>query len=200
VGVAEAVPVSGGGTDPLVARFEETGVIPVAEATEGEIIDMMPSAYFFTFSKKAFSSEQGRPREELTFSQFTSSPCAYATSIAPSAPLFKERPFIVKFGVIIGVEGSGKILQVWYIGLLLGPQPEKNPCKNAVNQLEDFLDRYPIRFQQANRGQERIVVWLQRRRRHFTIFCKAKETSNSREKIHQQAKEGQGNWKNARKL
>jgi hypothetical protein len=92
-----------------------------------------------------------------------------------------------KYGVIISVEGFGKILQVWYIGLLLGPQPDKNPRKNAVNQLEDFLDRYPVRFQQANRGQERIVVWLQSRRRHFTIFCKAKETANNREGIRQQA-------------
>jgi hypothetical protein len=32
-----------------------------------------------------------------------------------------------KNGVIIGVEGFGKILQVWYIGLLLRPQPDKNP-------------------------------------------------------------------------
>jgi hypothetical protein len=30
--------------------------------------------------------------------------------------------------------------------------------------------------------------------------AKTKEIANSREEIHQQAKEGQGNWKNARKL
>jgi hypothetical protein len=76
--------------------------------------------------------------------------------MAPSAPLFKERPFIVR--VVVGVEGFGKILQIRYIGLLLGPQPDKNPCNNAANQLEDFPDRYPVRFQQANRGQERIIV------------------------------------------
>jgi hypothetical protein len=83
VGVAEVVPASGGGTDPLVAGVEEIGVVLVVEAAEGEIIDMMPDAYFFAFSKKAFNSERGRPREELTFSQFTSSPCAYANAIAP---------------------------------------------------------------------------------------------------------------------
>jgi hypothetical protein len=58
----------GGGTDPLVAGVEETGVAEVAEAAEGEIIDTMPGAYLFAFSKKAFSSERGRPWEELTFS------------------------------------------------------------------------------------------------------------------------------------
>jgi hypothetical protein len=51
------------------------GTAPVAEAAEGEIINTMPGAYFFAFSKKGFSSERGRPGEELTFSQFTSSPC-----------------------------------------------------------------------------------------------------------------------------
>jgi hypothetical protein len=58
----------GGGIDPLVAGVEETGVAEAAEAAEGEIIDTMADAYFFAFSKKAFSSERGRPRKELTFS------------------------------------------------------------------------------------------------------------------------------------
>jgi hypothetical protein len=49
VGVAEAAPASGGGTDPLVARVEEIGVVPVAEAAEGKIIDMMPDASFLFF-------------------------------------------------------------------------------------------------------------------------------------------------------
>jgi hypothetical protein len=98
VGVAEAAPASRGGTDPLVARVEEIGVVVDAEATEGEIIDTMPGAYFFAFSKKAFSSEQGRPWEELTFSQLTSSPCAYENAMTPSAPRFKERPFITSMG------------------------------------------------------------------------------------------------------
>jgi hypothetical protein len=68
VGIAEAAPASGGGTDPLVIGVEEIGVVSVAEAAEGEIIDTMPGAYFFAFSKKAFSSARGRPGEELTFS------------------------------------------------------------------------------------------------------------------------------------
>jgi hypothetical protein len=76
VGAEEAVPVLGGGIDPLVAGVEETGVVEVDEAAEGEIIDTMPGAYFFAFSKKPRSSERGQPREELTFSQLTSSPCA----------------------------------------------------------------------------------------------------------------------------
>jgi hypothetical protein len=62
--------------DPLVAGVEETGVAEVEEAAEGEIINTMPGTYFFAFSKKTRSSERGRPREELTFSQSTSSPCA----------------------------------------------------------------------------------------------------------------------------
>jgi hypothetical protein len=59
-----------------VVGVEEIGIVPVTEAAEGEIIDTMPGAYFFAFSKKGFSSKRGRPGEELTFSQFTSSPCA----------------------------------------------------------------------------------------------------------------------------
>jgi hypothetical protein len=76
VGVAEVAPALGGGMDPLVAEVEETGVAEVVEATEGEIMDTMHGAYFFAFSKKTRSSKTGRPREELTFSQLTSSPCA----------------------------------------------------------------------------------------------------------------------------
>jgi hypothetical protein len=56
-GVAEAAPASGGGTEPLVAGVEEIGAALVAEAAEGEIIDTMPAAYFFAFSKKGFSSK-----------------------------------------------------------------------------------------------------------------------------------------------
>jgi hypothetical protein len=72
-GAEEVAPVFGGGIDALVAGVEEAGV-EVEEATDGVIIDTMPGAYFFAFSKKPSSSKRGRPREELTFSQSTSSP------------------------------------------------------------------------------------------------------------------------------
>jgi hypothetical protein len=75
VGAEEVAPAFGGGIDALVAGVEEAGV-EVEEAAEGVIIDTMPGAYFFAFSKKPHSSERGRPWEELTFSQLTSSPCA----------------------------------------------------------------------------------------------------------------------------
>jgi hypothetical protein len=68
VDAEEVAPALGGGIDPLVARVKETGVAEVKEAAKGEIIDTMPGAYFFAFSKKTRSSERGRPREELTFS------------------------------------------------------------------------------------------------------------------------------------
>jgi hypothetical protein len=74
VGAEEVAPAFGEGIDPLVAGVEEAS-IEVKEAAEGVIIDTMPSAYFFAFSKKPSSSERGRPREELTFSQLTSSTC-----------------------------------------------------------------------------------------------------------------------------
>jgi hypothetical protein len=73
--VAEVAAASGGCIGALDARVEEAGA-KVEEAAEGETIDMMPGAYFFAFSKKLRNSERGRPREELTFSQLTSSPCA----------------------------------------------------------------------------------------------------------------------------
>jgi hypothetical protein len=113
VGVAEAAPASRGSTDPLVTGVEEIGVVAVAEAAEGEIIDTMPGAYFFAFSKKAFSSERGRPWEELTFSQLTSSPCAYKNAMAPSAPHFKERPFIRR----MGSSGVSKALASFFTSL-----------------------------------------------------------------------------------
>jgi hypothetical protein len=68
VGAEEVAPALGGGIDPPIAGVEETGIAEVKEVAEGEIIDMMPGAYFFAFSKKTRSSERGRPREELTFS------------------------------------------------------------------------------------------------------------------------------------
>jgi hypothetical protein len=57
VGVEEAAPASRGGTYPLVTGVKEISVVAVAEAAKGEIIDTMPGAYLFAFSKKAFSSE-----------------------------------------------------------------------------------------------------------------------------------------------
>jgi hypothetical protein len=74
VGAEEVAPALGGGIDVLVAGVEEAGM-EVEEAAKGVIIDTMPGAYFFDFSKKPSSSERGRPREELTFSQSTYSPC-----------------------------------------------------------------------------------------------------------------------------
>jgi hypothetical protein len=68
VGAAEVAPALGGGMDPLVAGVKEIGVVEVEEAAKGEIINTMPGAYFFAFSKKTRSSERGRPQEELTFS------------------------------------------------------------------------------------------------------------------------------------
>jgi hypothetical protein len=73
-GAEEAAPLLGGGIEALAAGVEEVGM-EVKEATDGVIIDMMPGTYFFAFSKKPSSFERGRAREELTFSQLTSSPC-----------------------------------------------------------------------------------------------------------------------------
>jgi hypothetical protein len=73
-GAEESAPALDGGIEALAAGVEEVGM-EVKEAAEGVIIDMMPGAYFFTFSKKPSSSERGQAREELTFSQFTSSLC-----------------------------------------------------------------------------------------------------------------------------
>jgi hypothetical protein len=51
VGAEEVAPALGGGINALVAGVEEAGV-EVEEAAEGVIIDTMPGAYFFAFSKK----------------------------------------------------------------------------------------------------------------------------------------------------
>jgi hypothetical protein len=73
-GAEEAVPALSGGIEALAAGVEALGV-EVEEAADGVIIDTMPGAYFFAFSKKPSNSERGPAREELTFSQLTSSPC-----------------------------------------------------------------------------------------------------------------------------
>jgi hypothetical protein len=96
-GAEEAAPAFGGGINALVAGVEEVGV-EVEEAVDGVIIDTMPGAYFFAFSKNPFSSERGRPQEDLTFSQSTSSPCEQASAMAPSVPRITERLFINRIG------------------------------------------------------------------------------------------------------
>jgi hypothetical protein len=58
VGAAEVAPALGGRIDPLIIGVEETGVAEVEEATEGEIIDTMPDAYFFGFSKKSAAPKE----------------------------------------------------------------------------------------------------------------------------------------------
>jgi hypothetical protein len=73
-GTEESASALGGGIEVIGTGVKELGA-GVKEATEGVIIDTMPGAYFFTFSKNPSSSERGRGWEELTFSQSTSSPC-----------------------------------------------------------------------------------------------------------------------------
>jgi hypothetical protein len=73
-GAEESASALGRGIEALGTGVEELG-IGVEEAVEGVIIDTMHGAYFFAFSKNPRSSERGRAREELTFSQSTSSPC-----------------------------------------------------------------------------------------------------------------------------
>jgi hypothetical protein len=73
-GAEELASALGGGIEALGTGVEELGV-GVEEAAEGVIIDTMPGVYFFTFSKNPSSSERGRAREELTFTQSTSSTC-----------------------------------------------------------------------------------------------------------------------------
>jgi hypothetical protein len=57
--VGSSTPVLGGGIEALAAGVEEVGV-EVTEAAGGVIIEKMPGAYFFTFSKKPSSSERGQ--------------------------------------------------------------------------------------------------------------------------------------------
>jgi hypothetical protein len=72
-GAEESAAALGGGIEELGVRVKELGA-GVEEAAEGVIIDTMPGTYSFAFSKNPSNSERGRAWEELTFSQFTSSP------------------------------------------------------------------------------------------------------------------------------
>jgi hypothetical protein len=95
--------------------------VEVEEAADGVIIEMMPGAYFFAFSKKPSSSKRGRAREELTFYELTSSPCDRASAMAPSTPRLQN-------GIFDGVEGCGKLLEFisWHTRPFLRPQPNKH--------------------------------------------------------------------------
>jgi hypothetical protein len=53
-----SLPIVEGGAGSSIAGG---GAVDVAEATEGEIIDVRAGANFFAFSKKAFSSERVWP-------------------------------------------------------------------------------------------------------------------------------------------
>jgi hypothetical protein len=66
-GAEESASAIGRGIEALGVGVKELGV-GVEEDVEGVMIDTMPSAYFFAFSKNPSSSERGRAREELTFS------------------------------------------------------------------------------------------------------------------------------------
>jgi hypothetical protein len=57
-GMANSSPAVKGGAGSFVAGV---GIVDVAEAAEGEIIDTRAGANFFAFSKKVFSSERVRP-------------------------------------------------------------------------------------------------------------------------------------------
>jgi hypothetical protein len=59
--MAKAMPVVEGGAGSFVAGVKGVGVVEVAEAAEGEIIDTRVGANFFAFSKKAFNSEWVQP-------------------------------------------------------------------------------------------------------------------------------------------
>jgi hypothetical protein len=54
-----SAPALGGGIEALAAGVEEVGM-EVEEAADGVIINTMPGAYFFAFSKKPSNSERGR--------------------------------------------------------------------------------------------------------------------------------------------
>jgi hypothetical protein len=60
-GMAKALPPVEGGAGSSVAGVKGVGVVEVAEAAEGEIMDTRAGANFFAFSKKTFNSERVRP-------------------------------------------------------------------------------------------------------------------------------------------
>jgi hypothetical protein len=187
VGVAEAALALGGGTDPLVTGVEEIGIVEVAEAAEGEISDTMPGAYFFAFSKKAFSSKRGWPWDELTFSQLTSSPCAYENAMAPSTPRFKERPFIAS----MGSSGVSKALARFFKSGTSTFCSGHNLTKIRVSMrlTNSKISWTDIQFASnkltaAKRGS---LSGCKVDADNSVYSAKTKETENSRQGIHQQA-------------
>jgi hypothetical protein len=149
---------------PLVTGVEETGVAEVVEAAEGEIIETMPDAYLFAFSKKIFSSERGRPREELTLSQLTSSPFAYVSAMAPSAPRLTEQPFIR----MIGSSEVSKALASFFKSfsgidaLCLGHNPTKIHVSTWLTNSKISWIEIQFASSKLNFGHKRIIVWLHR--------------------------------------
>jgi hypothetical protein len=125
VGVAKAAPASGGGTDPLVAGVKEIGVVPVAEAAEGEIIDTMPSAYFFCLLKEVlqFQTRTARGRAHLLPVHLLT--MCICKCNGPSAPHFKERPFIVSMGSSLVSKALARFFKSGTSAFFLGHNPTK---------------------------------------------------------------------------
>jgi hypothetical protein len=61
----------------------------------------------------------------------------------------QRKPLQLEDGVISSIEGFSELLQVIVrnLRLLLGPQPDEHPRKNAGHQLKDLLDRYLVCFE-----------------------------------------------------
>jgi hypothetical protein len=177
----------GGGTDPLVAGVEEIGVVEVAEAAEGEISDTMPSAYFFAFSKKAFSSERGRLWEELTFSQLTSSPCAYENAMAPSTPRFKERPFIAS----MGSSGESKALARFFksstFAFFFGHNPTKIRVSTRLTNSKISWTDIQFASSKLTAAKRGSLSGCKVNADNSVYSAKTKKIENSRLRIHQQA-------------
>jgi hypothetical protein len=70
---------------------------------------------------------------------------------------------------------------------------------SSAHQLEDFLDRYPVCFEQVHRGHQRIIAGLQSRQRYPGESCitkgtgkAGKESFSKVQENKQQSKKGKG--------
>jgi hypothetical protein len=127
-GVEEVTPALGGGIDALVAGVEEAGV-EVKEAAKGVIIDIMPGAYFFAFSKKPSSSEKRSTMRRANLLPINLLAMRISKCNGPFGASLHRTPLHQQDRIFDGVEGCSKFLEVssWHIRPFLWPQPDKHP-------------------------------------------------------------------------
>jgi hypothetical protein len=121
-GAEEAASVLGGGIEALGVGVEEVNV-EVKESADGVIIDMMPGAYFFAFSKKPSSFEKRSNTRRASLLPIHLLAMRLSKWNDPFDALLHRTALHRQNRIFDSVKGCGKFLEVisWHIRPFLWP-------------------------------------------------------------------------------